>query len=69
MVTLTQGPEGVSATLYESDGELVRREDFSLHLADQLAASGPWGQAFAEPSFDGEFIVHQQRFLNDKHLK
>ncbi|HMU68168.1 MAG TPA: single-stranded-DNA-specific exonuclease RecJ, partial [Cellvibrionaceae bacterium] len=38
-------------------------------LADQLAASGPWGQAFAEPTFDGEFIVHQQRLLNDKHLK
>ncbi|MFO1370482.1 MAG: single-stranded-DNA-specific exonuclease RecJ [Marinagarivorans sp.] len=68
VVTAHLGPEGVSATLM-SDGELVRREDFSLHLADQLAASGPWGQAFAEPSFDGEFIVHQQRFLNDKHLK
>ena len=43
VVTAHLGPEGVSATLM-SDGELVRREDFSLHLADQLAASGPWGK-------------------------
>jgi len=67
VVTAHLGPEGVAAAVI-SDGELVA-EDYSLVLADQLAASGPWGQAFAEPTFDGEFIVHQQRLLNDKHLK
>ncbi|HMY37743.1 MAG TPA: single-stranded-DNA-specific exonuclease RecJ, partial [Marinagarivorans sp.] len=67
VVTAHIGPEGVAAAII-SDGDLLG-EDFSLDLADQLAASGPWGQAFAEPTFDGEFIVHQQRLLNDKHLK
>lgn len=67
VVTAHLGPEGVAAAVI-SDGALVA-EDYSLVLADQLAASGPWGQAFAEPTFDGEFIVHQQRLLNDKHLK
>lgn len=67
VVTAHLGAEGVAAAVI-SDGALVA-EDYSLVLADQLAASGPWGQAFAEPTFDGEFIVHQQRLLNDKHLK
>jgi single-stranded-DNA-specific exonuclease len=61
------GADGVAAAVI-SDGALGAG-DFSLTLADQLAASGPWGQAFAEPTFDGEFIIHQQRLLNDKHLK
>lgn len=61
------GPEGVAASVL-SDGELSPA-DFTLALADHLAASGPWGQAFAEPIFDGIFINHQQRLLNDKHLK
>lgn len=61
------GPEGLAASVL-SDGELAPA-DFTLALADHLAASGPWGQAFAEPIFDGIFINHQQRLLNDKHLK
>lgn len=61
------GPDGVAASIV-SDGDLAA-QDFSLELADNLASNGPWGQAFAEPIFDGEFIIHQSRLLNDKHLK
>lgn len=42
-----------------SDGEL-KPEEFSLHTAELLRAGGPWGQAFPEPLFDGEFkVLHQ----------
>jgi single-stranded-DNA-specific exonuclease len=34
-----------------------------------LRDSGPWGQHFPEPVFDGEFTVIQKRVLGDKHLK
>ncbi|MEY4589782.1 MAG: single-stranded-DNA-specific exonuclease RecJ [Pseudomonadota bacterium] len=61
------GPKGVAAFI-SSDGALAA-EEFSLALADTLAACGPWGQAFSEPIFDGDFIIHQQRLLADKHLK
>ncbi len=67
VVTRHLGPQGATATVI-SDG-LLAADDYSLLLADQLAASGPWGQAFAEPTFDGEFIVQQQKLLNEKHLK
>ncbi|HEY6527330.1 MAG TPA: single-stranded-DNA-specific exonuclease RecJ [Cellvibrionaceae bacterium] len=61
------GIDGVAASII-SDG-VLEASDYSLSLADSLAASGPWGQAFTEPVFDGEFVVYQQRLLNDKHLK
>ncbi|MCF6325162.1 MAG: single-stranded-DNA-specific exonuclease RecJ, partial [Gammaproteobacteria bacterium] len=51
-----------------SDGEL-ENEEFSLELAEVLRASGPWGQAFPEPIFDGDFKVVQQRVVAGKHLK
>ena len=31
--------------------------------------SGPWGQAFPEPIFDGEFYLIHQRIVGSKHLK
>ena len=31
--------------------------------------AGPWGQAFPDPLFDGEFRVVQQRLVGEKHLK
>jgi single-stranded-DNA-specific exonuclease len=52
----------------ESDGELGV-EDFSLALAQQLESGGPWGQAFPEPIFDGEFHVVSQKLVGTKHLK
>ncbi|TBR43510.1 single-stranded-DNA-specific exonuclease RecJ [Marinomonas agarivorans] len=51
-----------------TDGEL-RAEDFSLTFAYQIQQSGPWGQAFPEPVFDGEFDIIQQRIVGEKHLK
>lgn len=62
---LTQ--EDLSA-LVLSDGELAA-EDFNLTLAQQLRESGPWGQHFPEPIFDGEFFLIQQKILAEKHLK
>ncbi|MCT7653906.1 DHHA1 domain-containing protein [Oceanimonas sp. NS1] len=51
-----------------SDGELTAAE-LTLELAEQLRFAGPWGQAFPEPLFDGEFRIIQQRLVGDKHLK
>lgn len=51
-----------------SDGEL-KPEDFSLHTAEMLRSAGPWGQAFPEPVFDGEFKVLHQKMVGEKHLK
>ncbi|MEE8321415.1 MAG: single-stranded-DNA-specific exonuclease RecJ, partial [Gammaproteobacteria bacterium] len=30
---------------------------------------GPWGQAFPEPLFDGEFELVEKRIVADRHLK
>ncbi|SBS34138.1 Single-stranded-DNA-specific exonuclease RecJ [Marinomonas aquimarina] len=60
-------PEQLEATIY-TDGELAA-EDFSLEFAEQLRVAGPWGQAFPEPCFDGEFELLQQRIVGEKHLK
>ncbi|MBL1376921.1 single-stranded-DNA-specific exonuclease RecJ [Zobellella sp. CGMCC 1.18722] len=51
-----------------SDGELGVHE-LTLELAEQLRFAGPWGQAFPEPLFDGEFRIIQQRLVGEKHLK
>lgn len=52
----------------ESDGELAAA-DFSLVMAQQLEQGGPWGQAFPEPVFDGEFHLINQKLVGEKHLK
>ncbi|WP_076586135.1 single-stranded-DNA-specific exonuclease RecJ [Vibrio ostreicida] len=51
-----------------SDGELLP-EEFSMHTAEILRAGGPWGQAFPEPIFDGEFKVLHQKLVGENHLK
>ncbi|EGR2359972.1 TPA: single-stranded-DNA-specific exonuclease RecJ [Vibrio parahaemolyticus] len=51
-----------------TDGEL-KPEEFSMHTAEQLRAGGPFGQAFPEPIFDGEFKVLHQKLVGEKHLK
>jgi single-stranded-DNA-specific exonuclease len=51
-----------------SDGELLP-EEFSMHTAETLRSGGPWGQAFPEPIFDGEFKVLHQKLVGEKHLK
>ena len=51
-----------------SDGEL-EETDLNLENANMLREYGPWGQAFPEPVFDGEFKLVQQRIVGEKHLK
>lgn len=51
-----------------SDGELQPIE-FSLHIAELLRNSGPWGQSFPEPIFNGRFKLQKQYIISDKHLK
>jgi single-stranded-DNA-specific exonuclease len=51
-----------------TDGELTERE-LTLGLAELLQQSGPWGQAFPEPMFEGEFKLVDQRIVGEKHLK
>ncbi|OBT07303.1 single-stranded-DNA-specific exonuclease RecJ [Vibrio sp. UCD-FRSSP16_10] len=51
-----------------SDGELTP-EEFSMHTAMEIRNGGPWGQAFPEPIFDGEFKVLHQKLVGEKHLK
>ncbi|MDO2949102.1 single-stranded-DNA-specific exonuclease RecJ [Aeromonas simiae] len=51
-----------------TDGSLLD-EELSLEMAELIRAAGPWGQAFPEPLFDGEFALVQQRLVGEKHLK
>jgi len=51
-----------------TDGELDTHE-LSLQMAEHLAAAGPWGSGFPEPSFCGEFELVSQRVVGDQHLK
>lgn len=64
--------ESLNPTLLEnkiwSDGELSG-QDISLTTADILHNGGPWGQAFPEPLFDGEFLVLKQCLVGAKHLR
>lgn len=60
-------PEQLESVLL-SDGELMPG-DFSIELAQALRAGGPWGQAFPEPLFDGEFAVESWRVVGEKHLR
>lgn len=51
-----------------TDGELDASE---LHLATAmlLRQSGPWGQLFPEPLFEGDFDVIDKRIVGKSHLK
>ncbi|HZX77686.1 single-stranded-DNA-specific exonuclease RecJ [Lysobacter sp.] len=51
-----------------SDGEL-HPEEFCRASAEALRDGGPWGQAFPEPQFDGEFDVLNWRVIGERHLK
>lgn len=52
----------------ETDGALGAAE-LTLAMARRLADGGPWGQAFPEPVFHGEFEVVSQRVVGEDHLK
>jgi single-stranded-DNA-specific exonuclease len=51
-----------------TDGELAPAE-LSLKLAESLRLSGPWGQGFPEPLFEGRFEILEQRIVGGSHLK
>src|SRR6476620_6181633 len=51
-----------------SDGALEAHE-FDHANAQCLRDGGPWGQAFPEPVFDGEFDVVGHRVVGERHLK
>lgn len=51
-----------------TDGELAEA-DICLATAELLRDAGPWGQAFPEPSFQGEFEVESARIVGEKHVK
>jgi single-stranded-DNA-specific exonuclease len=51
-----------------TDGVLADAE-ISLVTAQLLRDAGPWGQAFPEPSFEGEFEVESPRVIGEKHVK
>jgi len=60
-------PDQLDAVL-STDGELDAA-DFTLDLARQLRSAGPWGQAFPEPLFDGEFDIAGSRAIGEAHLR
>lgn len=51
-----------------TDGSL-EYSDFNLAMAELLQDSGPWGQAFPEPVFEGEFAIIEQRIVGQNHLR
>lgn len=51
-----------------TDGQLSA-DLFTLDFVQLLKQAGPWGQAFVEPVFEGQFRIVQQRLVGEKHLK
>ena len=60
-------PQDLYGRIY-SDGELLP-EQLSMELAELIRNSGPWGQGFPEPVFDGLFEIVQRRIVGERHLK
>lgn len=60
-------PDVLENTLL-TDGHL-EVSDLSMPFASILKNAGPWGQAFPEPVFDGEFLLLDQRLVGKNHLK
>lgn len=56
--------------VYFSDGELTAQE-IGLPLAKQLPMFAPWGQAFPEPQFHGQFYLLNYRHVGQQadHLR
>ena len=57
-----------SEAVVHSDGSLSA-EALSVTLAQLISDSGPWGQGFPEPLFDGQFSVVDRRVVGEEHLK
>ena len=52
----------------ETDGQL-KADELTLDNALRVAEGGPWGQAFPEPLFHGDFDLVSQRVVGKEHLK
>jgi len=66
-VASTIDPQDLEATM-QTDGQLDT-DQFTMHTASILRDAGPWGQAFPEPSFEGDFELKSQRIVGENHLK
>lgn len=51
-----------------SDGPLPNNY-FNLNFAHLLEDYGPWGSGFAEPNFDGEFIIEDMKLMAGRHIR
>jgi single-stranded-DNA-specific exonuclease len=51
-----------------SDGVLPESA-FNLRFAKNLRDAGPWGSAFPEPTWNGDFELIEQRTVGENHLK
>jgi single-stranded-DNA-specific exonuclease len=60
-------PEDLKAKMM-TDGTL-QLSQLTMTTAALLRESGPWGQQFPEPSFEGIFTLKSQRIVGEKHLK
>ncbi|MBL1458245.1 MAG: single-stranded-DNA-specific exonuclease RecJ [Methylophaga sp.] len=68
-VQFTADPSVFERALY-SDGELSAQE-LNMQLAEQLPVLAPWGQAFPEPQFHGQFVLKNYRHVGQQsdHLR
>lgn len=68
-VELAADPTVFERALY-SDGELSVQE-LNMHLAEKLPVLAPWGQAFPEPQFHGQFVLQNYRHVGQQsdHLR
>lgn len=68
-VKLAADPTVFERALY-SDGELSAQE-MNMQLAEQLPVLAPWGQAFPEPQFHGQFVLQNYRHVGQQsdHLR
>ena len=68
-VQLSADPSVFERALY-SDGELSAQE-LNMQLAEQLPVLAPWGQAFPEPQFHGQFVLQNYRHVGQQsdHLR
>lgn len=67
VATAMLGEEALTRTVV-TDGP-IDAQDLQLATAEKLREAGPWGQAFPEPLFDGEFTLLDQRIVGSNHLK
>ena len=63
VVARAAAPEMLAAKVF-SDGAL-RAAEICLPTAQVLRQAGPWGAAFPEPAFDGEFDLVSQRVVGE----